>query len=238
MAAKSLDFAAIPRTALRVITSPVPFFKDMPKSGGFAGPLLFMVVMAVIAGVVSGLLHALTNVLGLRLYTGVAMGYMSIILMPLLAAIWSAIFGFIAAGVLYFVWKLLDSQEDFEAAYRCTAYLAAILPITTILGIIPYCGGAISLVVMLYYLVTASVAVHGVPARKAWLVFGLIAAFLAVLSISAQITAGRFERNMEQAAESWKDASEQMKKSAEEIQKQMQERMKEQKEKQNRNQDQ
>ncbi len=232
MEAKGLDFAAIPQTAIRVITAPATFFREMPKGGGFIEPLVFMVVMAVISGVLGGLLHALTNILGLHLYSGVAMGFMSIVMMPVLAAIGSAVFGFIAAGVLFVIWKLMGSSEDYEAAYRCTAYLAAISPITTVLNIIPYVGGAIGLVVMLYYLVTASVAVHGIPSQKAWVGFGIIVALLMILSVSAQITARRFARNMEQAAESWKDASEQMKKNAEEMQKQMQERMKEEMDKQ------
>lgn len=229
MEAKGIDFAAIPQTAIRVVTSPAAFFREMPKSGGFLEPLVFMVVMSVFSGVLGGVLHALSNILGLHLYTGVAVGFMAIVMMPVLAAIGSAIFGFIAAGILFVIWKLMGSNEDYETAYRCTAYLAAITPITTVLGIIPYVGGAIGLVVMLYYLVTASVEAQGIPLRKAWVVFGIITAVFVVLNVSAQITARRFARNMEQASESWKDASQEMQKAAEEMQK----RMKEELEKQN-----
>lgn len=228
MEAKGIDFAAIPQTAIRVVTSPAAFFREMPKSGGFLEPLVFMVVMSVISGVLGGVLHALSNILGLHLYTGVAVGFMAIVMMPVLAAIGSAIFGFIAAGILFVIWKLMGSNEDYETAYRCTAYLAAITPITTVLGIIPYVGGAIGLVVMLYYLVTASVEAQGIPLRKAWVVFGIITAVFVVLNVSAQITARRFARNMEQASESWKDASQEMQKAAEEMQKRMKEEMEKQ----------
>jgi len=228
MEAKGIDFAAIPQTAIRVVTSPAAFFREMPKSGGFLEPLVFMVVMSVISGVLGGVLHALSNFLGLHLYTGVAVGFMAIVMMPVLAAIGSAIFGFIAAGILFVIWKLMGSNEDYETAYRCTAYLAAITPITTVLGIIPYVGGAIGLVVILYYLVTASIETHGIPLRKAWIVFGIIIAVFVVLNVSAQITARRFARNMEQASESWKDASQEMQKAAEEMQKRMKEEMEKQ----------
>lgn len=228
MEAKGIDFAAIPQTAIRVVTSPAAFFREMPKSGGFLEPLVFMVVMSVFSGVLGGVLHALSNILGLHLYTGVAVGFMAIVMMPVLAAIGSAIFGFIAAGILFVIWKLMGSNEDYETAYRCTAYLAAITPITTVLGIIPYVGGAIGLVVMLYYLVTASVEAQGIPLRKAWVVFGIITAVFVVLNVSAQITARRFARNMEQASESWKDASQEMQKAAEEMQKRMKEEMEKQ----------
>lgn len=228
MEAKGIDFAAIPQTAIRVVTSPAAFFREMPKSGGFLEPLVFMVVMSVISGVLGGVLHALSNILGLHLYSGVAVGFMAIVMMPVLAAIGSAIFGFIAAGILFVIWKLLGSNADYETAYRCTAYLAAITPITTVLGIIPYIGGSIGLVVMLYYLVTASVETSGIPYRKAWVVFGIITAVFVILNVSAQITARRFARNMEQASESWKDASQEMQKAAEEMQKRMKEEMEKQ----------
>lgn len=219
MEGKCIDFTAIPRIALRVVTSPSTFFREMPKTGGFVEPLVFMVVMNVVSGVIGGLLHALTDILGLHLYAGVPMRFMAIIMMPVLAAVGSAIFGFIAAGILFVIWKLLGSDEEYETAYRCTAYLAAILPITTVIGIIPYIGGAIGLVILLYYLVTASVETHGIASRKAWMVFGIITAVFVVLNVSAQIPARRFARNMEQASESWKDTSKEMQKTAEEMQK-------------------
>ena len=229
MEAKGIDFAAIPRTAMRVLTSPAAFFREMPKTGGFVEPLVFMVVMSVVSGVLGGVLHALTDILGLHLYAGVAMEFMAIIMMPVLAAVGSAIFGFIVAGILFVIWKLMGSHQDYETAYRCTAYLSAIFPITTLLGIIPYAGGAIGLSVILYYLVTVSVETHHITSGKAWTVFGILTAVFVVLSVSAQITARRFARNIEQASESWKDASKEMQKAAEE----MQQRMKEEMEKQN-----
>ena len=36
-------------TIIKVVTNPVGFFKDMPKSGGFIEPLVFMVSMGVVA---------------------------------------------------------------------------------------------------------------------------------------------------------------------------------------------
>ncbi len=235
MEAKAIDFAAILRTARKVITDPATFFREMPKSGGFVEPLVFMVVMGLASGILSGLLHALGSLLGIHLYPGAAMGAISLVLLPVYFAIGSAIFGFVIAGVLFVIWKAMGSKESYETAYRCTAYLSAVSPITTVLGAIPYVGGALGLVVMLYYLVTASVATHGIPADKAWTVFGILTALLVILSVSTQFTARRFDRNIEQADEAWKDASEEMRKAAEEMQKaaeEMQRRMKEEMEQQ------
>lgn len=122
----------------------------------------------------------------------------------------------------------MGSGESYETAYRCAAYLAALTPITTVLGAIPYLGGALGLIIGTYYIVTASVQAHGIPLQKAWLVFGILAAIFIIFSVSAQITARRYSRSMEQAAESWKDAADQMQKSAEEMQKRMEEEMEKQ----------
>jgi len=230
MEAKAIDFASIPLTARKVITSPAPFFREMPKSGGFLEPLVFMVALGLASGIVSGLLHALDSILGLHLYAGVAMGTISLIFMPVYFAIGSAIFGFVTAGVLFVIWKAMGSKESYETAYRCTAYLSAVAPITAVLAAVPYLGGALGLMVMLYYLVATSMATHGLPAARAWTVFGVITAILVILSVSTQFTARRFDRNIEQADKAWKDAAEEMRKAAEEMQKssdEMQRKMKE-----------
>lgn len=221
MESKSIDFAAMPQTVIKVVTSPAEFFREMPKTGGFVEPLVFMVIMGAISGLIGGLFQAVSSMLGLHLYVGMQMGIASIVLLPILFALGSVVFGFVSAAILFVIWKLMGSNESYETAYRCVAYLSALSPITTALGIIPYIGGSLGLVIFTFYLVTASVQTHGIAAQRAWLVFGILAAIFIVFSVSAQIAARRFARNMEQAAESWKGASEEMQKAAEEMQKNM-----------------
>ncbi|MHC1698259.1 MAG: YIP1 family protein [Geobacteraceae bacterium] len=221
MESKGINFAGIPQTARKVVTTPAEFFRAMPKTGGFVEPLVFMVVMGAISGLIGGLFQAVSSLLGLELYAGMQMGIASIVLMPVMYVLGTAAFGFVSAAILFVIWKLMGSGESYETAYRCVAYLAALSPITTVLGIIPYLGGAIGLVIFTYYLVTASVQTHGLALQRAWLVFGILAAIFIVFTVSAQIAARRFARNMEQAAESWKGASEEMQKAAEEMQKSM-----------------
>lgn len=218
-------FASIPNLAARVIKSPALFFREMPKTGGYLGPLIFMTAMGVASGVIGGLLHAIVNILGFQLYSGLALGMISLVLMPVYCAIGCAVSGFIVAALLFVIWRLMGSKETYEAAYRCTAYLAAISPIVTAVWIIPYAGGAVGLLIALYYLVTASTEAHRIPSGRAWMVFGIIAAFMMVISISAKMAAMRFARNMEQADESWRDASREMEKAAEEIRRQMKKEM-------------
>ncbi len=217
MESKSIDFAAIPQTALKVLTNPAAFFREMPKTGGFVEPLIFMVAM----GLVGGVLQTLFSILRFSMLGGMAMGLASIIVTPVVVGI----FGFIAAGIVFVIWKILGSSEEYEAAYRCIAYISALAPITTLLGLIPYVGVAVGLVLTTYYLVVASVEVHGIPSQKAWVVFGVLAGILIIISISGQIAARRVASNMEQFTESMKNAAEQAKKTAEEMQRQMQKQM-------------
>lgn len=212
---KHIDFAAIPQTAARVVTSPAAFFMVMQKTGGFIEPLVFMVIM----GVVSGIIQAVLSILHLNVMGGMAAGVASIIIIPIVIAI----FGFVSAGIAFVIWKIMGSQESYETAYRCVAYTSAISPITTILGIIPYLGSAIGILIGTYYIVIASVEAHKIPAKKAWTVFGIIAAVFILLSLSAQFAArrlssesGRFQKEMQEATTQMQKSAEESRKAAEE----------------------
>ncbi len=190
MEEQGLNIGTIPQTAIRYITSPAAFYREMPKTGGFLAPLVFLVVM----GVIGGLIQAVASLLHLHPAAGFMAGLGSIIFVPIMVAI----FSFISAAILFVIWKLMGSQESYETAYRCGAYAAAFTPITMILGLIPYAGSAINLVIMTYLLVMASVEVHSLAANKAWTVFGIIGAILILLSISGQMAARKFAGQMRQ----------------------------------------
>ena len=179
MEKKSIDFAAIPQTALKVLTSPVSFFREMEKTGGFIEPLVFLVALSIVTAIVDGVL----GILGLKFFLSVWAALFSIIITPVVAAIG----GFIVAAILFIIWKLLGSQESYETAYRCVAYLAALWPIMAMAGAIPYIGALISIGLLTYFLVTASVETHKIPSQKAWIVFGIIGAALFFISLGAEI---------------------------------------------------
>lgn len=190
MEKKSIDFAAIPQTALKVLTSPVSFFREMAKTGGFIEPLVFLVALAIVTAIVDGVL----GILGLKFILSAWAALFSIIITPVVAAIG----GFIVAAILFIIWKLLGSQESYETAYRCVAYLAALWPIMAMADAIPYIGALISIGLLTYFLVTASVETHKVPSQKAWVVFGIIGAALFFISLGAQIaTQGTREQLLE-----------------------------------------
>jgi hypothetical protein len=215
METESINLTSIQKTAMTVLTSPSSFFREMPKTGGFVEPLIFMVIM----GVISGLIQTIFSIISLNVAGGMAMGVASIILVPIFAAI----FGFVGAAILFIIWKLLGSQESYETAYRCGAYLSVLMPIITVLGLIPYLGSAVGISLYVSFLVMASVEVHKIPSQKAWLVFGIIGAILIVMNISAQMTAKKLSRETVKFREKMEETSKAMKKQAEEMQRQAEE---------------
>jgi Uncharacterized protein conserved in archaea len=199
MEAKDINFAAMPQTAVRVVTAPAEFFKSMPKTGGFVEPLIFAAIMAVIAGII----QALINILGLSYaHVGFAESLGRIIVVPIVVVI----FSFIGAAIIFVIWKLMGSQKNYETSYRCWAYLMALAPIVAIISIIPYVGGIINIAIYVYFIVIASTQVHNIPSQKAWLVFGIIGAALMLIGITAEYKA----RSMAPTAEQYRKTAEEI----------------------------
>jgi hypothetical protein len=210
--AEKIDYAAIPQTVIRVITSPSAFYRDMPKSGGFVEPLVFIIVMGCIAGIIQTVFNFVLHFSDL----GFMAKIMSLIMMPIFVAIGS----FIGAAILFIIWKLMGSQESYETSYRCVAYLSAITPITTLIGLIPYLGTVIGMLIGLLYIVTASVEVHAIPSKKAWLVFGVITAVLCFGSLSATFKARQFADEAAVQRKQAQEAAKVMQRAAEQMQRQ------------------
>ena len=175
-------------TVQKVILNPIEFYRGMAKTGGFVEPLIFAVVLGVVTGVIQA-------ILGFFHFGSVAGGIMAlgaIVMTPIIVAI----FGFVGAAIVFVIWKLMGSNESYETAYRCGAYASAISPIAAVAGLIPWVGGLVGLAWMTYLLVTASVEVHKLPAKKSWMVFGIIAAVFALMSLSGQVAARKAQRSM------------------------------------------
>jgi hypothetical protein len=223
MEANKIDFKALAQTAVRVVTAPAEFFKEMPKTGGFVDPLIFAVFMGVVAGVI----YAVSGILGLGyMKTGVGSGLMMLIYMPIGAVIGS----FVGAAILFVIWKLMGSQENYETAYRSVAYLMALSPVVALLALIPYAGGVINMAIYLYYTVVVSIQVHNLPAQKAWLVFGVIYVIFALLGLRSEYNvrsmssaAQRWQKKAEESTEAFKHSAKEMEKSAGDMQKQTEE---------------
>lgn len=179
----------IPGQAIKVITNPVGFYQGMAKSGGLLEPLVFMIVLSVVAGILSAVL----SVVGLGAFGVMAGGLIAIIMVP----IFVVIFGFIAAAIAYGIWKLLGSAEDFETAFRCVAYTAAIAPVTSVLNLIPYLGSLIGALWPMALLALASIHVHRRSVQSSWLVFGAIGIVFALINVSGEHASRTVKDSME-----------------------------------------
>lgn len=227
-------------TSLKVITNPSGFYREMPKTGGFQHPIIFLVAMMIVSMVI-GYIGSLANI-GISPMGAGMMGagaLVGIIITPIIGLI----FSFIAAGILFIIWKLMGSQENYETAYRCAAYSSGIIPVTSVLSFIPYLGSVAGLLWGFYLIITASIEVHKIKSSLAWTVWGIIAALFIILSLSAQYAARKFAgelmrntKEMEKAAQDMQKATKQMQENlskmpqggqmTEEQQKQMEEAMK------------
>jgi len=229
MEPKSIDFAAMPRTAINVVTKPAEFFQGMPKTGGFLEPLVF----AVILGVMVGIIQTILGFIGLGHVGAYGPGLMGGFGMVVFTPIAVAIGSFIGGAIFFVIWKLMGSPEEYETAYRCGAYLMALAPITAITGTIPYAGGIINMVIYVFFLVTVSIHVHHIPSQKAWLVFGILGAVFALLGVFAEYKARNMESEMgkwrrmgyeyRQSGRDMEKSTEEMRKRAEEMAKQIKE---------------
>ena len=189
------NITSIINTMKEVILSPAGFFRKMPRSGGFVDPVIFIASMSLIVGVINLILWLLD--LGFATSFGTALLY--VVIVPVFAVI----FSFVGAAILFIIWKIMGSQESYETAYRCGAYAAAITPVTTLVGVVPYIGSVIGLVWMAYVIVSASIEVHGIKQKIAWIVFGVLFGLLLIMNISAMYSARHFSSEMEQ----WQETS-------------------------------
>ncbi len=187
------DFEAIPQLALKVITDPVGFYKAMKKSGGYGEPLLFMVILSVVAGVISAVL----GMAGLGMAGAMTGGLIAIIMVP----IFVVIFGFIGAGIAYVIWMMMGSQENFETAFRCVAYTAAIAPINAVLNLVPYLGSIVSALWPMALLAIASIHVQRRSVQASWAVFGAIGVIFMLISINGE----RASRQMTDRMDDWQE---------------------------------
>lgn len=210
---QGIDVAAMTQTAVKVVTSPAAFFREMPKTGGFVGPLVFMMIMASVTAIV----NAVLGLAGLKFVLSTGMAIAGVIILPLIAAV----AGFIGAAILFVIWKLMGSQEPYETSYRCTAYLSALMPVMAIIVIIPYVGLLLMIAGWTWLYVIASVETHKIEAQRAWLVFGILGAAALLIGIGAGFASRALQNTSEQRLKEMQKTNESMRKAMEDMQKRM-----------------
>ena len=166
--------------ARQVLLDPRTFFAQLPRHGGYGEPVIFVGIMAVIAGVLGALLSFVTS---LRI-GGMTFGIVSILVIPLATVIGS----FIAGGLMHGIWKLLGSRQEFETSYRCIAFSTAIIPVTALIAVLPYVGTLVANIWWFWLMLLASVSVHGLEHRKSMYVLGALALVVLLVNLSGEKT--------------------------------------------------
>ena len=179
--------------ARQVIMDPVGFFRRMPKKGGYAQPLAFVVIIAL----ATALVQAVMALIGLGGAGGFVASLAGLILLPVMAVIGS----FIGAAILFVIWKLMGSEEDFETAYRCAAYAYGYAPVAALVSGIPYVGTLVQVAWPVLLLALATIYVHGRKPGLAWGVFGTLGVVAVISMLSAEVAGRKIVSNLEQLSQ-------------------------------------
>jgi hypothetical protein len=190
------DVSKVIADATAVITTPAAYFQGMARSGGYVQPLLFVVVMAVAAGILAAVLSLFGASGGMM-----AAGFGAVIFAPIGAVIGS----FVGAALVFVIWKLMGSEQNYETAYRCTAATAAIYPVVGVLAIIPYLGAIVGIVWASVLMIEASVAVHARERKTATLVFGILGALLILSNVSSEYAGRKMAGRMSEMGTQFED---------------------------------
>ncbi len=187
---KKFDLGTVVDDAKRIALDPGGFYRDMARSGGYAEPLIFIVVMGVIAGIVAAIGSILFG--GMRI--GMGFGLAAIIALPIMAIIGS----FIGAAIMFVIWKLMGSGESYHVAWRCVAYSFAVWPIMMLAQWIPYVSSFVAAALFYWLMYHATVQVHGITDNRAKYVIGGLAVLMLLMNLSSERSARIMDERMEQ----------------------------------------
>ena len=166
--------------AKKIVTNPREFFEQMPRHGGYTEPLIFVTAMGVIAGLIAAVLSFFSSThLG-----NVSFGITSIILVPIVLIVGC----YIAAAIMFVVWKLMGSKEDYEVSFRCVSYSYVIIPVVVLASIIPYIGTLLANLWWFWLIYIATLTVHKLAPQKSAIVLGFFAAVLLMANLAGEKT--------------------------------------------------
>jgi hypothetical protein len=139
-------FNAFIETLSMVLTRPAEAFSVMKREGGLGEPLIYALIGGCVGGIVSFLFSLGFQSIGLfadknnslAAMTGMGIGFATIILIPLFIVIGL----FIGSGIVHLCLMIVGgANQPFETTFRVVAFTYGS---TSLLQIVPICGGAIA----------------------------------------------------------------------------------------------
>ena len=150
-------------TIRQVIVNPRQFYTGMPQEGGVIQPSLFVVAVALLSAVLLALLELFTQGLG----SALSVLLQSIVVLP----VYSLLACLLLTIGFQLLWKILQTPQGFEVAFRCVAYSFAVFPLWVLLKEQHILPQVLLLVLWAVILSAATETVHAVNTMKSRVVF-------------------------------------------------------------------
>ncbi|MBL0058569.1 MAG: hypothetical protein IPP35_05590 [Elusimicrobia bacterium] len=167
------------RGGVDIFRSPKGMFRAMSKDGGFGKPILYAFLWQYVAAALALILSFLRPIPAPFGVWGNV--FIFFLIPPMMVAV-----GFVVSAILFLIWHLLGSSLKYQTAFRVWALLCPLAVVSAVLG----GGPVLSALVMGFYfflLAMASIHVHGVPAARAWTVWGLLFSLLVLLMVVSRV---------------------------------------------------
>lgn len=169
--------AALIETTQRVLTAPSAFFRDMAVTGGIGAPLVYGLIVGYVGIVISAIYDfVLASVMGSgfgRFGAGTEAlanvmpyfeGAMGLGMKLILGPIFLVIALFLMSGIFHLALMALGgAARGFEATFRVVCYSEA----SSLLNIVPLCGGILAPVVMIVLMIIGIAEAHGTTRGRA-----------------------------------------------------------------------
>ncbi|MCJ7663391.1 MAG: YIP1 family protein [Desulfobacterales bacterium] len=145
-----------------VLVKPKDFYQNMPVTGGFSPPFVFLAICLGVSGILAAIIAGVDVFLFLKL------------------VIFGAIFSFIGAGILHLIaQQFFEGKGAYEGVYRTVAY-AGVVNLLTWIPVVGFLAGLYGL----YLQIVGLEKVHKITAGQAvvtvliafaiYLIFGLV----------------------------------------------------------------
>ena len=166
-------------TVRALVFDPVAFFRGIPRQGNFVNPLLFVVICALVSGILSGIMGFLVSLASRSQDFGGALA--NLIGGIILAPIGALIALFIASGVFHLFVLLLVRPRNagFEATLRVVSYSS----VTRLISWIPIIGWIVGFVWGIVLWIFGIREVHATTTGKAALVVLIPVVVLLILGL-------------------------------------------------------
>jgi len=149
-------------TVKSILLTPNDCFRTMRRRGGIGMPLLFGLVGGLVGAAIS---HSLTYLLhGSLIPLSLGLGIMTIVTIPVSIALGI----FLMAAIVHLLLRLLGGAPyGFETTFRVTAYVSGATNLLSFLGLLPFVGIYLTLLIPAVYTIFGLAQAHQISNSKA-----------------------------------------------------------------------